>query len=330
MQIHITTLPDMRFEVSVQVTETLAGAIDRAMGNWFYLGSDCFAWDEEPQYAYKSKQISTRVVTGRAHLQGQFADAILNRWVNFLPRCLAFQHAQIVGGKAEGLYALLPTPENEYLVERSDDPKYPMQVFVDGTAIKNRGELDIAIQGIDTVAPLGSFKVESSQIRVTDPCYENEGSAIFLKATPGVWQASTLIGPTAWNRRNKELRIWHESETEAVFTENETAFVRHPKYAGVDSGQCGFFDASKFPDDTAQFECAEGTFYGRCCDTTGKEDSSAVGGGVLPDGVGVLTSSGYGDGGYSVFVLYDDGGSAVAAVIYFISDDDEDDSDPEE
>lgn len=89
---------------------------------------------------------------------------------------------------------------------------------------------------------------------------------------------------------------------------------------GVDSGQAGFFDLEMYQ--TVKKEAAvEEKFYDEICDLT-LDDK---GWGVHP--TGVVSSSGYGDGGYTCLVRRNDEGKAIEAIIVYLAQYDEDDSD---
>lgn len=72
----------------------------------------------------------------------------------------------------------------------------------------------------------------------------------------------------------------------------------------------------------------KGSFYGDVCDLTTDEDEKGMLGGII-NGFGAVSRTGYGDGGYSVYVARKDG-KAVAARVVFIGDDEEDESGDEE
>lgn len=95
--------------------------------------------------------------------------------------------------------------------------------------------------------------------------------------------------------------------------------------AGVDSGQCGFFDAAKYLQHQGGEYGDLSTFYGQACAATATEGGNCSGGGIVM-GFGAVSSSGYGDGSYEVYV-YEVDGLAVAARVVFISDEEADDED---
>ena len=103
------------------------------------------------------------------------------------------------------------------------------------------------------------------------------------------------------------------------FTESEI-------HVGVDSGQAGFFDLEPFK---AQSETAiengnynqdteHGKFYRSICEQTCEGEESFA---IVP--FGAASSSGYGDGGYPLYVLRDKDGLVVEAIIIFIAEYDE-------
>jgi hypothetical protein len=92
---------------------------------------------------------------------------------------------------------------------------------------------------------------------------------------------------------------------------------------GVDSGQAGLFDASHYQDDSIIpnpkpriYSAPSDIWYSHCCDIT----RSPLGAGVLP--YGVVSSSGFGDGGYDCFICRNEYGQIIRAEIEFIPEDD--------
>jgi hypothetical protein len=154
------------------------------------------------------------------------------------------------------------------------------------------------------------IELNGNAVTVTDPCYE-----------PGTWCAKTIknILPGKWNCRafTKKCGTW--GRRIAALT------IRHEDYpkgrighfagvAGVDSGQCGFFDPDYFeknqPDDDYD---NPSSWYRRVCDIT----SSGPEWGTI-DGYGVVSSSGYGDGGYDIYTRRNRDGRVVGVMLRFI------------
>lgn len=89
-------------------------------------------------------------------------------------------------------------------------------------------------------------------------------------------------------------------------------------HVGVDSGQAGFFDRVHYPEGGSD----DRAFYEAACDLT-----LGPGFGVVEHNgarMGFVSSSGYGDGGYSFYTLTDAAGFVVFMAIVFIGQEDED------
>lgn len=175
---------------------------------------------------------------------------------------------------------------------------------------------------------LGTFVLSQPTLRVTDPCYQDgTWCAGTLQAKPGIWNAKTVVGPTSWHTRVKALQISHESLGALEVLDYKT-LDSAKLTAGVDSGQCGFFDDAHYPRDAASFEYEDDTFYGECCALT--LDDGLPGGGVLSKQTGVVSRSGFGDGGYEVYVKRDEAGDVALVQLLYVDesaqDDEEDDS----
>lgn len=131
---------------------------------------------------------------------------------------------------------------------------------------------------------------------------------------------------------------------------------------GVDSGQAGFFDHEvyeKYGGDSRSAEndhkWDDNSFYGRACLLTQRKERVPVeeqekspsgfamgpfersfpAAGVLqisefPVPIGVVSSSGFGDGGYQLYVKNDENGMAIAAEIVFINEKDLEDADTDD
>lgn len=97
---------------------------------------------------------------------------------------------------------------------------------------------------------------------------------------------------------------------------------------GVDSGQAGIYDYWLYRNDEFVGECEntsyfpfeyEGDkFYAKNCDLTTSTD---LGAGVLNGGI--VSSSGYGDGGYTAFLTKNKEGQVIGIFIQFLQTEDE-------
>lgn len=162
-------------------------------------------------------------------------------------------------------------------------------------------------------------------IQVTDPCYD-----------PDTWCAYTLKNMRKgnyvttkelsdegnWGMRVKSLSIVHED----FKGKDLTYTIVKEAHIGVDSGQAGFFDRRYFNNVNKTKEVKD-VFYDECCNITLNDDANSV----LSSGKGVVSSSGYGDGGYNLYVAKDTLlDEIVAAKIVFIGEDDDEETDEDE
>ena len=136
----------------------------------------------------------------------------------------------------------------------------------------------------------------------------------------GTWHASAVeLYTGSWGRRIARLIAVHENYADEKMSKGQCMGFD----VGVDSGQAGLFDASHYRDDTVipnhenlkDKEPSE-LWYDHCCNIT----LSPLSAGVLP--YGVVSSSGYGDGGYDCFICRNEYGQIIRAEIEFIPEDD--------
>ena len=160
---------------------------------------------------------------------------------------------------------------------------------------------------------LGEIKL-SSRIKITDPCYLAEewccNEAYIL---PGIYKCEAVEKYCGdWGNRISELRIRHIDYPDVMCLEI------FPWSVEVDSGQAGFFDDAFYQNDTVFEELPAPGFaigdlwYRHVCDIT----LSKMSAGVLP--YGAVSSSGFGDGGYTCYTHADENGVIDFAFIVFI------------
>lgn len=188
---------------------------------------------------------------------------------------------------------------------------------------------------------LGEFET-SGQIHVSDPCYDGLDDFLLtdtVEVKPGKWLAWIEVSDEGdWGKRVSHLYASHEGRPVSVYDAWGEAI--HDEIA-VDSGQAGFFDLEHYRrnEDAAGYvfrhdtddpyhmnwltdiAANDGKWYAMCCDKT-IDDQHA---GVVPGGC--VSSSGYGDGCYTLFEHRDSDGAVVALLLEFIEDEDEDDED---
>ena len=121
-------------------------------------------------------------------------------------------------------------------------------------------------------------------------------------------------------------RVWylHAHHQDHPILEMDDTWVESEIHVGVDSGQAGFVDLEWFANYSAmgKGQGRDGEWnktYRQFCDKTLKTEFSF---GCLEHAA--VSSSGYGDGGYSLFYKTDDQGQVIAArIVYIMSDEEE-------
>ena len=166
---------------------------------------------------------------------------------------------------------------------------------------------------------IGSFECVSGKFAVSDPCYDTgvwcRGELENIKR--GKWNAEVgMVDAGEWGIRVGLLSAQHEScdeDAKGDLTEHAAEFE-----VGVDSGQAGIFDATHYRDDSVFSQNGAGQsgdiWYDHCCNRTLDAECA----GVIP--FGVVSSSGYGDGGYECVYYTDTEGLVVKIIIQFIED----------
>ena len=170
---------------------------------------------------------------------------------------------------------------------------------------------------------IGEFQLTDSVLRVTDPCYTKDTwcAGVLPNCKLGLWEAHIETSDEgSWGIRVSELYIEHNS---FKFLSNAFDWLEKDIDVGVDSGQAGFFQDSKYPESMEEFEFDnDETFYAKCGNATLNTTEHA---GIIDD-FGVVSSSGYGDGSYVCYTKELDGVVVVAKIV-FISDEIEEMSD---
>ena len=158
------------------------------------------------------------------------------------------------------------------------------------------------------------------QVMVSDPCYEPGVwcQGIIKNMLPGSYRVCGEIADCAtWGQRVSKIWILHEKYTEAPPNFNEEDFE-----VGVDSGQAGIYNLEYYLQQWADKKTSE-EWYGRVCDETYTE-LNGFSFEALDDKC-VVSSSGYGDGGYYCRTSRNNDGKIVYVEIDFGVVDDEDD-----
>ena len=155
---------------------------------------------------------------------------------------------------------------------------------------------------------LGSFTV-TDKIIVADPCYDYDkfGTVTLDNVLSGKYIATAEV------EKNLVVAL-HISHS---YFKNDILESESVGYIAVDSGQAGFFDLDFFRNNQGGEVGDLNSFYGLACSITLSPKQA----GVIKKR-GVVSSSGFGDGCYDVYVSRDEVGKIVAASVFFIEEED--------
>lgn len=171
------------------------------------------------------------------------------------------------------------------------------------------------------IISLGQFEVTSGKLVVSDPCYDLNENTIIMGVLDDV-----LNGAWSAYVSKKEVQDWGEACAKLLACHSSVAdkketleWVKGNFIVGVDSGQAGIFDVSKYriPDaDTGSTEPndTDSEWYYACCDITESGEEA----GVL-DG-GVVSRTGFGDGAYAAYYAVNGQSQIIGIKIIFIKD----------
>lgn len=151
----------------------------------------------------------------------------------------------------------------------------------------------------------------TDKVVVTDPCYIRGTwcGAYEVEVKPGEYKTSIETSDEGdWGIRVAELKVKMVGET--VVREDAADFM-----VGVDSGQAGIFCDTLYPEgEVGEFD-GDGSFYDQCCNITLSDEQYGE-----IQGKGFLSSSGFGDGGYSCYLGYNTDNQVVSIRIVFIDE----------
>ena len=166
---------------------------------------------------------------------------------------------------------------------------------------------------------LGKFHIRSGKVRVSDPCYGKDVwcSGEIENVKNGAWGARLIQSDKGdWGVRNAVL-IAHHQDNLAIHDKGDWQKVGFE--VGVDSGQAGIYDLTEYHG--GEDDYGQGGWYDTNCDITLDrhipEGEPRRGAGCLPDQTGVVSCSGFGDGGYDCFTIKDEDGEVTAIKIDF-------------
>lgn len=169
--------------------------------------------------------------------------------------------------------------------------------------------------------PVGQFKVAGGKLIVTDPCYKADTwcNGIIKNVKNGVWNGYINVqdfGAGGLGGR-RVTALWAECEGAGM----GGPFTLQDIDVGVDSGQAGIFSMKSYPPNGGSHDGGDEEFYDKCCNLTLSPSAA----GVID--FGVVSSSGFGDGGYACYVSKGVAGAykgkVVAVKIVFIDEENE-------
>ena len=189
------------------------------------------------------------------------------------------------------------------------------------------------------------FEVTSGKMVLSDPCYTIPTwcQGVVDRVKNGTWV--TEVNKTdqgGWGERVSYLVAFNEQALKEKPALEETLVngwgKQLPFDFGVDSGQFGFFDSEHYRNDKSATDLTKYDFGDTYDQESGDSWYRAVSNltladeqwGVLP--FGVVSSSGFGDGSYSVFAVVNEYDEYVGFMAVFIdeNEDDEDEDDEED
>jgi hypothetical protein len=264
------------------------------------------------------------------------------RWDMEYDKYLAFYNEFNVKLKEAKEYEKLIVPIFKQLEEDKDEYAGPVKtVFLDGfmhaylyndmhleEEKEERDKYEARLEKYnDKLTELGDFTIGHGKITVSDPCYEYDAETrsdmVSLdNAKNGTWKGFTYMHEN-WGLRNALLFAFHEKHVDRYMMPHDGTTVWSPKdikgwvhideqHVGVDSGQAGIFDAFYYYKDMAVegVELVDGRYsykdekgwYDVICNQTLNRDTCA---GVI--NTGVVSSSGWGDGGYGCWFYMEEG-----------------------
>ena len=173
----------------------------------------------------------------------------------------------------------------------------------------------------------------NSKVVVSDPCY-TIGTWCQHKLTdvlPGEYHVDVQKSDEGgWGNRVSSLTVTHKD-----YVGKQLRYQEHGDI-GVDSGQAGIFCESSYRNDDIEIDTPEHDFTLPFSDDSGdrwyekmcKFTLSGLGWGSYE--TGVVTSSGYGDGGYPLEIIEEDGKIVGMRITYIFPDDEEEEYEEDE
>lgn len=155
------------------------------------------------------------------------------------------------------------------------------------------------------------------KVRVSDPCYDSDVwcACTLENMLPGKYKATALLVNTDdWGVRVAQLMICHED-----YVNRNMPLGCITNKIGVDAGMCGFWDYDRFKaakEDENRRRAENSRYTSPFAEEWMHElTENQQQGGILKDGWGVASRSGYGDGCYGLYAARNRDDKVVVAII---------------
>lgn len=163
--------------------------------------------------------------------------------------------------------------------------------------------------------------VLGTEVMVSDPCYKigTWCQGVIENVVPGTYHCNIeYYDDHYWGTRVSAIEVINES-----YNCNEIDYLEVKFEVGVDSGQAGIFDYAYYEEHhkrTNNGDNLDDKWYCVVCGLTYVNNKLT---GNTIDGLGFVSSSGYGDGSYYCYVAYDIDDNVIAIRIEFIDEDED-------
>ena len=154
-----------------------------------------------------------------------------------------------------------------------------------------------------------------NKVMVSDPCYGMNTwcQGVVENVMPGIYNCTVEYSDEGdWGVRVSAIEVMHQNAR--MYFMDAADFE-----VGVDSGQAGIFDYEYYAKhhlDRSVRPHVDDDWYERVCDITLAKESA----GTIDDS-GLVSSSGYGDGGYTCYLAKNGDGCVVGLRVVYIYED---------
>lgn len=168
---------------------------------------------------------------------------------------------------------------------------------------------------------IGSIKL-GQMVMVSDPCYGMDVwcQGVLDNVLPGEYVCYIDIWDEGdWGNRVAMIEVIHSNYRREA---DNIEYTPESFEVGVDSGQAGIFDYEYY-EHSHNTEAMHGSIFDDWYDEVCRMTISNRQGGTI-DNAGLVSSSGYGDGGYTCLTWKDKDGYISAIRIEFLDEDEDD------